>query len=90
MEKSTKTKTANQPGGGDGEKIAGFRLGLWSANYRRPHLTRKRQQRPQPKEKIRVINACNVKRRPDMLVISVNKENRDNLVEVFFARMICG
>jgi len=33
---------------------------------------------------------ANVKKRPDTLLISVNKDNRDNLVEEFFARMICG
>ena len=32
----------NQPGGGDGEKRAGFRIGFWLVNYRGPHLTRKR------------------------------------------------
>ena len=32
----------NQPGGGDGVKRAGFRIAIWFANYRGPHLTRKR------------------------------------------------
>jgi len=32
----------NQPGGSDGEKGAGFLIGLWFANYRGLHLTRKR------------------------------------------------
>jgi hypothetical protein len=42
----------NQPGGGDGEKLAGFRMGFWFANYRGPHLTRKRSaMRNQIKEK---------------------------------------
>jgi hypothetical protein len=34
--------TPNQPGGGDGEKRACFRIEIWFANYRGPHLTRKR------------------------------------------------
>jgi hypothetical protein len=32
----------NRPGGGDGEKGAGFRIGFRFSNYRGPHLTRKR------------------------------------------------
>jgi len=32
----------NQPGGGDGEKRADFRIAIWFANYRGPHLARKR------------------------------------------------
>jgi len=35
-------KTHNQPGGGDGEKVADFRIGFWFSHYQRPHLTRKR------------------------------------------------
>jgi hypothetical protein len=34
--------TPNQPGGGDGEKRACFRIEIWFVNYRGPHLTRKR------------------------------------------------
>ena len=34
--------TPNQPGGGDGEKRACFRIEIWFANYRGPHLTQKR------------------------------------------------
>jgi hypothetical protein len=34
--------TPNQPGGGDGEKRAGFPIEIWFANYRGPHLTGKR------------------------------------------------
>jgi hypothetical protein len=32
----------NQLGGGDGEQLAGFRVGFGFASYRVPHLTRKR------------------------------------------------
>jgi hypothetical protein len=32
----------NQPGGGDGEKRASFRIGFWFANYQGPYLTWKR------------------------------------------------
>jgi len=38
--KALKKCKCNQPGGGDGEKAAGFRKGIWFANYRGPHLTR--------------------------------------------------
>ncbi|CAB1084938.1 hypothetical protein JY97_07700 [Alkalispirochaeta odontotermitis] len=33
---------------------------------------------------------ANVKKRPDTLLVSVNKGNRDNLVEELLARLICG
>ena len=38
----TVLEKSNQPGGGDGGKPANFRIGFGFANYRGPHLTRKR------------------------------------------------
>ena len=37
-----KNMRSHQPGGGDGKKSAGFRIGFRFANYRGPHLTQKR------------------------------------------------